>query len=90
MNIVTFAERDLKIVLVVVVICPADTYRRAKLVYGRYSDVAYLHPIHIYILNLSSGSTDKLNFLTDVNTLPDQVFSEPPHIISAEVLILEY
>ena len=91
MKMVTLAERDLKIVFVVVVICPADTYPPSSIcAWKTYGEVEYLHPIDVDIMYSGSGSTKKLNFLADVNTLPGQLFSEPPHIISAEVLILEY
>ena len=33
--------------------------------------------------------TDERNILVDIDAFPDKVLSEPPHFVSAQVLVLE-
>jgi hypothetical protein len=90
MKIVTLADSERKIVLVAEVMHAAETCRE-----NNQHDVfqatgnRYFLAVHVYRLYLGRDTTHEGDILIGVNTLADQVFTQPPHVTPAKILVLE-
>jgi hypothetical protein len=49
--------------------------------------LSYLLALDIDTLNFGGDHADERNILIDEDTLTDQMFTEPPHLVAAQVLI---